>query len=331
MSTIEERLSRDIEAVTGGIVVTDSELRDARVAVEDRIEGGRQRDRRRGLVVAAAAAAVVVGVATWQGLSGDDASPSPAPPGPSTAALSDQEQEFLTGDAVTTENLPGVWRLDNSRWLFMFTSDGGFRYDETGRLSAHPRAYGTYAVDGDTISVDIEGGSAGCAGKAITLRAVVTANGPLHVLPVGSDPSSCGAPFAAQWVLEPVLPAGYFDSAPEPSRRQLGPAGRLRRRAGHLVRPDGRLPRRAAGRRDLLDHHAGPRSWPTAAPGPSTRRSPGSPWSAGRTRRRVARGTGSSSTTCGRRTSAASTSRATSDATTATWRGQGTGWVHLAP
>ena len=61
MSTIEERLSRDIEAVTGGIVVTDSELRDARVAVEDRIEGGRQRDRRRGLVAAAAAAAVVVG------------------------------------------------------------------------------------------------------------------------------------------------------------------------------------------------------------------------------------------------------------------------------
>ena len=178
MSTIEERLSRDIEAVTGGIVVTDSELRDARVAVEDRIEGGRQRDRRRGLVAAAAAAAVVVGVATWQGLSGDDASPSPAPPGPSTAALSDEEQEFLTGDALTTENLPGVWRLDNSHWLFMFTSDGGFRYDETGRLSAHPRAYGTYAVDGDTISVDIDGGSAGCAGKAIALRAVVTAKGP---------------------------------------------------------------------------------------------------------------------------------------------------------
>jgi hypothetical protein len=210
VSTIEERLSRDIEAVTGGIVVTDSELRDARVAVEDRIEGGRQRDRRRGLVVAAAAAAVVVGVATWQGLSGDDASPSPAPPGPSTAALSDEEQEFLTGEALTAENLPGVWRLDNSRWLFMFTADGDFRYDETGRLSAHPRAYGTFALDGDTISVDIDGGSAGCAGKTIALRGVVSAEGPIHVLPVGTDPSRCGAPFAAQWVLEPVLPAGYF-------------------------------------------------------------------------------------------------------------------------
>jgi hypothetical protein len=225
VSTIEERLSRDIEAVTGGIVVTDSELRDARGAVEDRIEGGRQRDRRRGLVAAAAAAAVVVGVATWQGLSGDDASPSPAPAGPSIAP-SDEDQAFLTGDAPTTENLPGVWRLDNSHWLFMFTSDGGFRYDETGRLSAHPRAYGTYAVDGDTISVDVEGGSAACAGKAITLRAVVTPNGPLHVLPEGSDPSSCGAPFGAQWVLEPVLPAGYYSELQTiPSGNWPPPAG----------------------------------------------------------------------------------------------------------
>ena len=58
--------------------------------------------------------------------------------------------------------------------------------------------------------MEIEGGSAGCAGKAITLRAVVTAKGPLHVLPVSGDPYGCGAPFAPQWVLEPVLPAGYF-------------------------------------------------------------------------------------------------------------------------
>jgi hypothetical protein len=30
MSTIEERLARDIAAVTGGVVVTDSDVRDAR-------------------------------------------------------------------------------------------------------------------------------------------------------------------------------------------------------------------------------------------------------------------------------------------------------------
>ena len=235
--------------------MTDSELRDARVAVEDRIEGGRQRDRRRGLVAAAAAAAVVVGVATWQGLSGDDASPSPAPPGPSPAALSDQEQEFLTGDALTAENLPGVWRLDNSRWLFMFTADGGFRYDETGRLSAHPRVYGTYAVDGDTITVDIEGGSAGCAGQTITLRAVVSANGPLHVLPVGSDPSSCGAPFAASGCWSRCCrPATSLSYRNVPGVNWDPPAG-YDAVLGTWYDPTGRLPRRAAGRRDLLDHH----------------------------------------------------------------------------
>jgi hypothetical protein len=210
VSTIEERLSRDIEAVTGGIVVTESDLRDARADVVERIESKRQRDRRRGLVAAAAAAAVVVGVATWQGLSSEDTSPSPAPPVPSPSALTDTEKAFLTGDAVTAGNLPGVWRLDNGSTLFMFTPDGRFSFDDTGQLSTDPLVDGTYAVEGDAISVDIEGGTSGCAGQAITLRAVVSAPGTLHVLPVGREPSGCEAPSSYQWVLEPVLPAGFF-------------------------------------------------------------------------------------------------------------------------
>ena len=44
MSTIEERLARDIAAVTGGVVVTESDLRDARDAVDERIDSRRQRD-----------------------------------------------------------------------------------------------------------------------------------------------------------------------------------------------------------------------------------------------------------------------------------------------
>jgi hypothetical protein len=210
VSTIEERLSRDIEAATEGIVMTDSDLRDARVAVEDRIESERRRGRRRGLVAAAAAAAVVVGVATWQGLTGEDTSPSPAPPAPSPSGLTDTEKAFLTGDAVTAGILPGVWRLDNGTTLFMFTSDGRFSFDDTGHLSTDPRVDGTYAVEGDTISVDVDGGTSGCAGQAIALRAVVSAIGTLHVLPVGREPSGCQAPSSYQWVLEPVLPAGYF-------------------------------------------------------------------------------------------------------------------------
>jgi hypothetical protein len=54
MSTIEERLARDIAAVMGGVVVTESDLRNAREAVEDRIEGRRKRGRRRTVAAVAA-------------------------------------------------------------------------------------------------------------------------------------------------------------------------------------------------------------------------------------------------------------------------------------
>ena len=212
MSTIEERLSRDIEAVTGGIVVSESDLQDARAQVSERIENGRERNRRRGAAAAVAAAAVVVGVATWQGLSGDSPGPSPAPPGPSPtpSELSEEDVQFLQGEAVTPEGLPGVWRLDNKTMLFMFTADGGFRYDDTGRLSADPQVEGTYAVDGDAITVDVEGGTAGCAGLTLTLRAVIAPDGPLHVVPVGVDPEACDGPFSDQWVVEPILPVSDY-------------------------------------------------------------------------------------------------------------------------
>ncbi len=228
MSTIEERLSRDIEAVTEGIVVTESDLRDARAGVSERIENERQRNRRRGVTAAAAAAAVVVGVATWQGLSSDSRTPSPAPPGPSPTAseLSDSEEAFLQGGPVTAEGLPGVWRLDNGTTLFMFTPDGRFSFDDTGQLSVDPLVEGTYAVEGDTISVDVEGGTSGCAGRAISLRAVVTAVGSLHVLPVGREPSGCQAPSSYRWILEPVLPAGYFSEIKNgPGVNWASPAG----------------------------------------------------------------------------------------------------------
>jgi hypothetical protein len=88
MSSIEERLVRDIAAVTRGVVVTDSDLRDAQAAVAERIGNVRQQDRRRSAVaVAAAAAAVVVlllGLAAYLTIGGDDKAAPPAGPGPSS-------------------------------------------------------------------------------------------------------------------------------------------------------------------------------------------------------------------------------------------------------
>jgi hypothetical protein len=211
VSTIEERLSRDIEAVTGGIVMTDSELRDARAAVEDRIEIKRERDRRRGVVVAvAAAAAVFVGVVGWQAFRSDDATPSPAKPvpTPTLTPLADADEAFLAGDTPTPELLRGVWRLDNpteSRMLVMFTADGGIRYDDTGRLFQDPLVHGTFDMAGDLITVQVDGGSAQCEGTALALRAAVNEDGGLNVVPVDAA-EGCGRPMRHQWVLEQQLP-----------------------------------------------------------------------------------------------------------------------------
>ena len=88
----------------------------------------------------------------------------------------------------------------------MFTSDGRFRLDDTGQLSADPQVDGTYAVDGDTITVDIEGGTSGCAGQTLTLRAVVSANGPSARRCPSAATEQLRASLRHQWVLEPVLP-----------------------------------------------------------------------------------------------------------------------------
>jgi hypothetical protein len=85
MSSIEERLARDIAAVTGGVVVTESDVWDAREEVDERIDSRRRRGRRNkvltSVAVAAAVVAVVGGVAV---LDRDDTGggPQPAEPPP---------------------------------------------------------------------------------------------------------------------------------------------------------------------------------------------------------------------------------------------------------
>jgi hypothetical protein len=211
VSTIEERLSRDIAAVTGGVVVTESDLREARETLDGRVEGRRQRNRRRGLVAVAAAAAVVVGVATWQGLRSDDVRPTPAEPLPAPSELpqlSAVDEAFVAGEVPTPELLEGVWRLDNpteSRMLLSFAPDGGFAFDDAGRLFEDPLVHGTYETADGVIRVAVDGGQAQCAGESLLFRVAVNEGGGLNVLPVESTPS-CGRPFRPQWVLEQQLP-----------------------------------------------------------------------------------------------------------------------------
>ena len=170
MSTIEERLARDIAAVTGGVVVTESDLRNARDALDERIDSRRKRDRRRALAAVAAAAVVIpiLGFAAFQ-TPGDEQSAPPAGPAPTTRTPT---HAFLDRDAhPRTDLVEGVWRVDNGTVLLRFSSDHLVSFDDDGRLYHHPDMHGTYEIAGDLITVTVDGGPAGCAGQTFAMRA----------------------------------------------------------------------------------------------------------------------------------------------------------------
>lgn len=200
MSSIEERLARDIAAVTGGVVVTDEDLRVARTAVDERIDGGRRR-RVAGVAAAAAAAVVVavVGVTALQNLRGDE-EPAPLGPEPTT----DPYAAHLTGDAPTPQALDGIWRVDNGMHLMIFHADGRVEFDHEGLVFHAPDAVGTYEVDGDRISVNVTDDERGPC--RFEIRSAMPEPGVLHYVVEGSD-ASCARMETGVRRLEQVVPA----------------------------------------------------------------------------------------------------------------------------
>lgn len=205
MSSIEERLARDIAAVAGGVVVTEADLREARSAVNERIASRRRRDRLRTVTVGAAAAAVLaaVGTTAFLALDGDDETARLAGPG---AGLPDPDADYLTGSAPTVELLVGVWRVDNGVTVVKFDQDGTVRFDDHGTLFSDPVTTGTYAVDGDLITVTTrDDDQTGCIGTTLALRASFPERGAMRFVP--SDTSGACAPLPpGRGVLEQVLP-----------------------------------------------------------------------------------------------------------------------------
>ncbi len=199
--SIEDELARDIAIVTGGVVVTEQEMSDAREAVAERIVNEKKRDRRRVLVAVAAAAVVipVVAVAAVRAVGGEE-TVQPAGPVPS-------EDGFLTGDAPTKDDLQGVWRVDNGTTAIRFSAPDLVAFDDSGQLFGAPAVLGTYDLDDDQITVYVEGGRAHCGPRTYRLRASVPETGSLHV--VQEDPSTDSCPvLAGAAALEQVAPAG---------------------------------------------------------------------------------------------------------------------------
>jgi hypothetical protein len=211
MSGIEERLARDIAAVTGGVVVTDSDLREARIAVAERVESERGQDRLRRLAPVAAAAAVLalVGATAYLTLGRDDESAGrPADQGPVT---SDPNADYLVGSAPTAQLLSGVWRLDNGHVVVKFTVGGDVRFDDRGTLFSRPSTTGTYALSGQAITVTVTGNpQSRCIGTTFTLRGSVPAAGELRYVPDVPD-QTCSPLPVGRGAFEQALPPNNKD------------------------------------------------------------------------------------------------------------------------
>jgi hypothetical protein len=223
MSAIEDRLLRDIETATRGVVVTDSDLRDARAAIDDRIEGGQQ-DRRRTFVATAAAALIVLvlGVAAFLTVDGKDDAAPPGTDGPTpTPSVSiDRQDVFLDGAAPTEDALRGIWRLDNGGVLMRFAPPDLVSWDREGRLFDNPGVQGRYVIDGETIAITVDGGPYGCGGQQITLRAALPDPEELRLAVAEPGQDACLGGEAQQSVMERVLPTNQQFSRFELSKER---------------------------------------------------------------------------------------------------------------
>lgn len=236
MSTIEERLARDIAAFTGGVVVTESDLKDAHDVVEERLEFGRQRSRRRTVatVVAAAVVIPIVGVAVARAVDKDESAPPPAAPVTPVTPVETVHADpapWLTGHAPTPELVQGVWREDNGGVQIRFSAPDAFTSDNRGRLFHDPGLVGTWELTGDEITINVTGGTSGCAGETFAMRSSLAEEGLLRFAPTRPAPARCSFLSDGWGALEQVLPtspglasfknANTENWAPWPSRRDL--------------------------------------------------------------------------------------------------------------
>ena len=168
MSSIEERLARDIAAVTGGVVVTDSDLRDARKGIDDRIGSG----------TAATAGA------RRRGRRGRRRRPRPGRRRVPDARRGRQGGASRQGrgrrqpDRRQPRRLPHRRRTDGRappRGLAAGQRQGAdaLRPSRPGVLRPRrpalrqPRRPGPVRLDGDTIRITVDGGPDGCGGRQI--------------------------------------------------------------------------------------------------------------------------------------------------------------------
>ena len=173
MSSIEERLVRDIAAVTGGVVMTAAYLSNS---------------------------------------DADPKGAGPAGVQEKTRAMTDQERAFLTGDAPSVESLSGVWRLDNGVTAYQFSDDLTVRFHDSGRLFSDSASTGTYEIDTENRQIAIttvRSDDAACVGTTTSFWASVPNPGNVRMIAIDTTPGCSPVSFGRQ-VLEGLSPVQTF-------------------------------------------------------------------------------------------------------------------------
>ena len=83
-------------------------------------------------------------------------------------------------------------------------------FDVDGRLFENPGVQGRYAIDGDLITVTVDGGPAGCGGQQFAMRASLPDEGLMHFVHTQPGTGACSSTQDERWVMEQVLPMAPF-------------------------------------------------------------------------------------------------------------------------
>ena len=165
----------------------------------------RNRGRRGWLVVAALAAAVA-----WSVVSPDDPATDPAPVDLPVAA-----DAAVTAPSV--RELAGVWLVDKGPESFApgemwmaFHTDGSFALDANGALlSDEPWVRGHYALEGNDLTLVVEGGGGCRAGDRFRWWVAVLPGGKLETRHRGDNHGSCRV-VPGRWEARPLQDADMW-------------------------------------------------------------------------------------------------------------------------
>ena len=161
----EQRVIEALQAITGGLIVTEHDILTASGRLRSNLEPPSPRRRMTVVAMAAAAAVLVAGYVAFQVLDSDEDA-APAKPTQSAAeklqdslgvsnAIMGSDAEFVTGRAPTAQDLTGLWLMRAPDDAPMgIDGDGDWA---VGQLEGDPGIHGTSTLTGRTWTRHVAG------------------------------------------------------------------------------------------------------------------------------------------------------------------------------